>query len=269
MAARSSLQTASPLYGGDVGPTDALLAVCPDKEVMCEGLHSVRYEPYTIHYSMISCALSCIGSIAIILTFLCWKDIRSGSRTIITYLSIADFLTAAGYLMGSINFLIFRQASEQHGEVAVAACQRFDSICQIQAFISSYSSMSSFIWTSVLAFYLFWTVVKGEVRIVNRLFPLYHLLAWGLPVVIMLPLLIASRLGYSPIAASGWCYIRTDQLTSSEGDETKNKLSLENIALIFVGGKAVEIGTYAIVITLYLGVWCSIRREVCYLLPIV
>ena len=236
-----------------------VVAVCPDVEVDCDdGYFPLNYEHFTTPLSIASCTLSFIGSIAIVFTFLRWKDVRSGLRWVIVYLAIADFFTAAGYLMGSFNYLSFK--SEYSREGLKVACTRFDCICQIQAFVSSWSSMCSFIWTIVLAFYLFWTIVKKEVKTVNCLFPLYHLLAWGLPVVIMLPLLVTSKLGYSPIAASGWCFIRADTPTISGG--VPNKLSLTAIGLIFAGGKAIEITTYVIVIGLYFGIYCNIRREV-------
>ena len=260
----SALQTAVPPY--DVGENQLtqtsgpFLASCPSlDEQSCYSV--LMYDQYTYPVSMLSCVLSCIGSIAIIGTFIRWKDIRSGSRWIIMYLSIADFLTAFSYLLGSINFLVFRAGHNVHGQAAVDACVHFDAVCQIQSFLSSCSSMSSFIWTLVLAIYLYWTIVKKEVRTVNRLFPLYHVVAWGLPIAIVLPLLVLSKLGYSPVAASGWCYIRTNRVTFAT--ESLNMLTWENIVMIFVGGKALEIFTYIIVISLYLAVFCNIRREVC------
>ena len=219
----------------------------------------MNYDSFSIPLSIISCSLSCLASIAIVITFLLWKDIRSGLRWVITYLAIADFFTAASYLLDSFNKIAFTTYSQHGAAAAAAACKRFDSVCQIQSFMSSWSSMSSFIWTTVLAFYLYWTIVKKEVRSINRLFPLYHLLAWGLPMVIVLPLLVTSKLGYSHIATSGWCYIRTDQT----GGENTNLLTLQTIGLIFVGGKAMEIASYVIVISLYCGVFCNINREVC------
>lgn len=252
-------------------PTD-LLAVCPKvvDSPLCdvvgsgispsESILKLANDNVPVYISMVSCVFSCLGSILIITTFICWKDIRSGSRWIITYLSVADFFTAASYLAGSINLLVFRVADKVHGQTATVACINFDAVCRIQSFFSSWSSMSSFLWTLVLAFYLFWTIVKREVRTVNRLFPFYHLLAWGLPMPIILSLLFTFHLGYSPIAASGWCYIQTNQLNNGNGLEVS--LSPLAILLLFVGGKAVEVITYVGVITLYLTVFCNIRREV-------
>ena len=252
----NTLQAAATPY--DVGD----LASCPSiDDQQCYSV--LTYDRYTFPVSMVSCIFSCIGSIAIIGSFIRWKDIRSGSRWIIMYLSVADCLTASSYLIGSINFLVFRAGYNFHGQAAVDACVRFDTVCQIQSFLSSCSSMSSFVWTLVLAIYLYWTIVKKEVRTVNRLFPLYHVIAWGLPIAILLPLLILNKLGYSPVAASGWCYIRTNHVTQTFSTESLSMLTWENIVLILVGGKALEIFTYITVISLYFLVFCNIRREVC------
>ena len=160
----------------------------------------------SVYISTVSCSASCVGSGLIVLTYLLWKDIRTGLRKIVTFLAIADFFTAAGYLLGNANYVHYNRHVTQD---EVGACYLFDTVCQIQAFVTSWSSLSSFIWTAILAVYLYWALVKGDPKSPGEYFVLYHVLSWGSPLLVMLPLLCTGSLGYSPFASGGWCFIAT------------------------------------------------------------
>ena len=221
-----------------------------------EGWRRLEFPKLPLYLSMVSCSLSIVGSILTILPYILWKDIRTGVRKIITFLAIADFFTAFGYMMGNINYLIFFGDSEHN---YLEACKSFGTICEIQSYISSWSSSSSFLWTSILALYLYWTIVKGSMWTVNKYFPLYHVLSWGGPILVMFPLLVAGKLGYSLFASGTWCFIRG----SLETDFNVNyKMEPWTIAYILLGGKALEIFTYLWVILFYSGIFCTIKRKV-------
>ena len=209
-------------------------------------------------FSMITCSLSVIGSLLMILPYVLWKDLRTGVRAIVTFLAIADLFTALGYVMGSFNYITYENNRK---DSEIKACQEFDTVCQIQAYISSWSSLSSFWWTAILAFYLYWTIAKGDTQKVNRYFPLYHILAWSSPLLVMFPLLATHSLGYSLFAASGWCFIRGDK-TNGYSAYTDYYLSDKTILLIFAGGKAFEIATYFWVVILYGMIYCQIHKKV-------
>lgn len=133
---------------------------------------------YPAYISTVSCSASCIGSGLIVLTYLLWKDMRTGLRKIVTYLAIADFFTAAGYLLGNVNYFHY---NDRVVEDEVSACYLFDTVCQIQAFVTSWSSLSSFVWTAILAVYLYWALVKGDSTSPHAYFMVYHVLSWGSP----------------------------------------------------------------------------------------
>ena len=158
--------------------------------------------------SIVSSTLSCIGSLLIVYTYLRWKDFRTGSRSVITFLAIADFFTAFGYVLGSTNYIVrwFADSGDEPSE-----CPVFTMICTIQSFVTTWSTMSSFFWTSFLAFYLYLTLVKSRLILATRLIPWFHCVAWGLPIAICLPLLIKGHLGFAPYTASTWCFIYDDQ----------------------------------------------------------
>lgn len=211
-----------------------------------------------VPFSLISCTMSVIGSFLIVLSYLLWKDIRTWSRKIITYLAIADFFTASGYIMASINFLVYESHKKYN---PVGACQLFECACQIQAYISSWATYSAFWWTCILAMYFYATIVKGNSGKINQLFPLYHILAWGSPILAMFPLLLTGSLGYSLFAAGGWCFIKNDRQTGHTSF-TDFSSSFITVIKILAGGKAMEIFTYVWVIVFYLLIQVDIKKKV-------
>ncbi len=180
-----------------------------------------------------------------------WKDIRTGSRSVVTFLAIADFFTAFGYIIGSSNFALHLGKSP-----GSKTCAYFSSICTIQSFITSWSSLSSFLWTSALALYLYCTVVHSKILFARKLIPYFHVICWGAPILICLPLLIAGKLGYSPYAAVTWCYIYQPVVVVDNG------LSMNTVVWLFLGGKLWEIISYFVVVGLYVAIKIQVRKKV-------
>ena len=90
------------------------------------------------YVAIASSTLSCLGSFLIFATFLLLKDMRTGAQKIITFLAVADLISVASYIFGSINFLVhFDQNNKQ-------SCDVFQTLCWIQAAILSWSSLCSF-----------------------------------------------------------------------------------------------------------------------------
>ena len=198
--------------------------------------------------SIVSSALSCIGSLLIVYIYARWRDLRTGSRSIITFLAIADFFTAFGYVVGSSNYLVHLKNDT---DPASNECPFFTDICQLQSYVTTWSSLSSFFWTFALAFYLYITIVRNRIYLANRLIPLFHVVAWALPITVCLPLLVTGYLGFAPFAASTWCFIY-DQHSLTPG----------KIILILVAGKFWEILTYVAVVILYVAIKYHIWKEV-------
>ena len=261
----------STLRSEDAGGND-YIASCPDEfeGQMFEfcanpGWKRLDFYPTPLILSIVSCTFSLVGSSLIVMTYALWMDIRTGSRRIITYLSIADFVTAVGYIMGSVNSIDYRFKVDSGSVDTARACIEFDEVCQIQSFISTWSSNSSFLWTLILAVFFYWTIVRGEIDRVMQLFPLYHVIAWLFPLLYVIPLLVTHKFGYSVVASGGWCFMRTSNNPYKENaDDTDayHSMSLETIGLLLAGGKLVEISTYFIVLVLYLRISYFIRKEV-------
>ena len=211
-----------------------------------------------VYLSLCSCTASMLGSLLMILPYVIWKDIRSGLRMIVTYLAVADFFTAFGYTIGSFNYIHYRINQNSN---YVTACQDFYTVCQIQAYISSWASLSSFWWTAVLAFYLHFMLTRKSIAFIDNWFPVFHVFVWGSPIAVMLPLLVTGSLGYSLFSAGGWCFIASEKKITNV-QYTDYSMSPITIIKILAGGKAVEIAVYVTVFILY-GIICfNIRKKV-------
>ena len=77
--------------------------------------------------------------------------------------------------------------------------------------------------------------------IAQKLFPVFHVISWGLPLVITVPVLATRHWGYSYYAASTWCFIKGKM----------NDRATEEV-LVMMAGKLWEILTYLVVIVLYI-----------------
>ena len=216
------------------------VVTCPGAKFNCSG-DRVDFDIGRIptYFSIVSCSLSCLSSILIVAAYLSLREIRKGAQKIITLLATADFFTAFGYLIGAGNFLTHYRQTDLH------SCQVFVTVCEVQSFITTWSSLSSFAWTCSLALYFYLIVVKNRHRLAIRLLPWENVIAWFIPILIVLPILITGRLGYAPYAASNWCYIKDNDYKQDLKDNTIT------ILLIFIAGKFWEIMSYFIVLLLY------------------
>ena len=211
---------------------------CPESHQCSDGLVSFDIGKVPSYLNLASSSLSCLGSILIIITYWVLRDMRTGAQTVITLLAIADFFTAFGYIIGSSNFIVGFDSKDTH------KCEIFNNICEIQSFVTTWSTMSSYCWTCILAFYFFLVVVYQKGKLAARLIPLYNVIAWLFPLCIVGPLLVFGKLGYAPYVASNWCYIKD----LDDGPLTK-KPSI--IGFILLGGKFWEIVSYVVVMVLY------------------
>ncbi len=225
---------------------------CPRQFNSCVELevHSLTLSQTVSYFSLVSCSLSVLGSLLIVFSYWRWKDIRTGSRSVVTFLAVADFFTAAGYIVGSVNYILHFNNPDDTYE-----CVNFQQVCKLQSYVTTWSSMSSFAWTSFLAVYLYLTIVHGRIILANRLIPLVHVIAWVCPFLITYPLLVDGRLGQSRIAASTWCFIE-------DHNYQEGKFSSDTIVVTFLAGKLWEVLTYVVVCILYLVIKCHLRKEV-------
>ena len=229
---------------------------CP-REFNCSGDSHGRTSSFSIgpvpsYISLASSSLSCFGSVLIVLAFVKLPEIRTGAQKLITLLSVADFFTAFGYFVAAINFLQhYRSGGHLMRDADSRSCHTFSSVCEVQSFITTTSSLCSFLWTTILAVYFHVVIVNKQTLFrKKKTFVLVNLVAWGAPFIITVPLLATGYLGYSPLATSNWCYIR---------DSPSQSRTLM-LSLFLVAGKGWEMLSYIVVTVLYISITCNIYR---------
>ena len=213
---------------------------CP-KQFKCNSSVSFDIGRIPSYIAIASSSLSCLGSILIVLAFLFFRDLRTGAQKIITLLAIADFISAFGYIIGSSNFLVHFNEHDSR------KCKNFEIICEVQASVTSWSSLCSFCWTLILAFYFYMVIVYDRRQLAVKCLPLHNLIAWGAPLLVIIPLLALRKLGYAPYAASNWCFVKDLQFHR----KPSNNINVVSIIVILVAGKFWEILTYIGVIIIY------------------
>ena len=206
--------------------------------------------PPTSYVSIVSSTFSCFGAATIIITYVLFKELRTTTRSVITFLAIADFVTALGYVIGGINYLLYYKKSDQSRE-----CVNFQAICAIQSYITTWSQLSSFLWNCFLAFFLYIMIVYGKHKMANGLITFFHFVAWLSPIAIALPLLITGYLGFSPYAASNWCFIK------DTGYKYGEKIQHVQLLITLLAGKIPEILSYIFMIVFYSLTRCFIVSE--------
>ena len=173
---------------------------CPDEFYCSNGTHGFSaIKPSLLlipaYAALVSSSLSCLGAALIVCAYCAFKDLRKGTtQTIVTLLALADLGTAVTGILGASLFIGYDhlvQKSEKE-------CYIFDTICQIQGFLSIWSIISDFIWTSILALHLSLVTAFSNFTWTTKLLPLYNIIAWVLPLTVALPLLVLGQIGYTP-----------------------------------------------------------------------
>jgi len=183
----------------------------------------------------LSATLSLLGTVLIISTYFAWKDLRSTSRRILVFISIADFFIAGSYLFGTwFHTDMYRTTS-----------------CIAQSFVSSTASLWSFFWTAFLAVFMYITVAKKQRSKAEILLKVFHFIGWGVPLIIVGAALKEGALGDGrDLFTSGWCWI-------SPGLPKK-----ERYLWMLMTGKAWEVTAYILSFVFYFMLKFHIRKQV-------
>ncbi len=190
---------------------------------------------------MLVCVLSMLGSLLIILSFACWKDLRSRGRQILVNISLMDLGVAMFNLCGaSVYFdryyhprscsncttyhgpsILFHTPSvdcsseSSQGEryiiqnitVMCPESETIQYLCLTQAALSLYFTYGSILWTNALCLYLYFRIVHSGTKMAWLSLYASYLFCYGMPLLLTLWLALTGRLGYSPYESSGWCSI--------------------------------------------------------------
>ncbi len=226
----------------------------------CDSIHGYKNQSWSsfsvgsipCYVGICSDFISCISSFIIISIYILWKDIREvTSQAIVTFIAISDFITAATYMAGSVNLLVF---DTSHKQLSSHDCTIFETVCTIESYVVTCSTMSSYFWTMILGIHLFLIVVCNRANLANKVLPLYHIIAWGLPIFIAFPLLVFGKLMFAPFVTGVWCYIELHHDTS-----TYNKIEASTLALL----ELPEVVAFLLMILLFAITRWYISKQVC------
>ena len=204
---------------------------CPDEFHCRDGSHgySAISDSYKILVPVVAVCISAIvsmlGAALILLAYCTFKDLRKGTaQKIITLLALADIGTAVSLMLGCLNQLVYRHYRSDISEYKEnSACLNFYIICQIQAFLAIGFSLSGYAWTALLSVHFLLATVLSHSSWTERLMPLYNTVAWILPIIVSLPLLLFGKLGYTPTYPT-ICYVSS---YVAEHESSKAKFTVE------------------------------------------
>ncbi|XP_064607989.1 G-protein coupled receptor 157-like [Liolophura sinensis] len=144
------------------------------------------------------CLLSVLGCIAIVVVYLAFQRLRTPTRKLLVYLSVADLLTAIGNLLGIVWF-IFSDSVLIHRSMGY---------CKFHAALTVFSSISSFMWTLTMGLCLYLCIVKNKPKAVESHMVYFHLACWVFPAIIASVALGFDVLGYDQsLDQATWCWI--------------------------------------------------------------
>ncbi|KAH3788210.1 G-protein coupled receptor 157-like [Dreissena polymorpha] len=175
-----------------------------------------------------SSVLSIAGAIIIFATYRFVPKEYNFTRKLLVYLTIADFITAVGNLVGVSRYLHVYWTKTQNQNytgltngTAINSTQEnnLQDLCRVQSFFTTASNLASFLWTFVIAFHL-WATVILKITLTSRRIAhlIYHVVCWGIPIAIVCT--VIPHLGENYRYGTGiWC-----DLSNSNGNKPELEL---------------------------------------------
>ncbi len=224
------------------------------------------YRP-SVAFTVISSAGSIVGSLLIICTFLTWKDLRTVARMILVFLAISDLFTGLGYMFGAAIYIQYYYYTYDHCSSSGNATSGNDSnstnalpnsttyqrLCTAQSFFTTLMPMASFLWTANLAIYLFFSIMWQRIKFTRVLMIVFHVTAWGIPLVTCVAIVSTGYFGPSESRTSGgWCWITFDSHHDSK---------IKYYVIEFMAGKMWEIGVCVLALVICIAVKIVVWRR--------
>ena len=169
------------------------------------------------YVSMVACILSSIGSFIIILSYLLIRPIRTKVREILVHLSVMDLTYSLANLFGLLmNY-------DNHIREMPRSCEPklthpYDIICKVQGGVAFYATISSLLWTSGIAVYLYFRVVVNKDKVIKVVVLLLYITCWGIPITLTIWVLLVNAIGYDYYSSGGWCALKQSSQSSHLGD---------------------------------------------------
>lgn len=203
----------------------------------------------------ITCFLSMLGALLVVLSYLCIKSIRSQGRLILLNLALMDFGVGLFNLVGAAaNFDEYYYNLSSKSLEPLEPSKAVDVSCLVQAVLAHYCTASSILWTACLAVYMYILVFQNYRKNVKLYLPLSCLVCYGIPLGLTLWLLLTERLGHSPYNEAAWCGIIIVDRTS--------QLNLPDYFAAVIGYDLWIYLTFFISLAIYSALFCYLHVEV-------
>lgn len=144
--------------------------------------------------------LSFAGSFTIILSFSCFRELRTTGRFLLFNLSVADMVLAVSNLAGVVMTFHFINRNESQ------AAADHQTMCAIESSINLYATDCSILWTIAVMLYVYLSVacVNCSAR-ANRVLAFIMLIfCWGLPLIIVCAFLAKGLFRFDPDHSRGY-----------------------------------------------------------------
>ena len=203
--------------------------------------------------SGISCSASILGSALIILSYVCFKKLRTRVREILVHLSVADAGVATANLVGvAVYFDQYYTVTCDQEEIKIFAHNNVKYLCVAQAFFAVYFTLCSILWTVSLAVYLYFVLVHHGTYNAKLFLVFAYVFCYAVPLLVSLWAALTHKLGYSPYNSAGWCTMILVDPVSHQRD-------------VFMGVIGYDMWIYlalVVVSILYLAMKSFLREEV-------
>ena len=163
--------------------------------------HSLSFIVWiNVGVGLTSC-LSFAGSLTIMLSFSCFRELRTTGRFLLFNLSFADMALAVSNLAGVVMTFHFVSANETQ-----AGADGGQTLCTIQSSINLYSTDCSVLWTIAVMLYVYLSVacVNRSSRANRILAFVVLILCWGLPLIVVCAFLGKGFFKFDPDHSQGY-----------------------------------------------------------------
>jgi hypothetical protein len=124
--------------------------------------------------TIVSCLASVICGAVLLVTQHKMSVLQYTLRTFLSFLTIADILTSIGYIAGTINYIYLQKEKHSWNSTNV--------FCEAQSFLTTFSNISSFAWTSIIVVHLYITVrTAKDWGQTTRVKIVCHVIGWAFP----------------------------------------------------------------------------------------
>ena len=156
------------------------------------------------------CSLSVIGSLLIVLSFCCSKELRTKLRSYVLFISIMDIMYSSANLVGAgIDFGQYVNRTH-NGDWQFSPSPTLNAVCIAQGVFAAYGTLASILWTVCMGVYVYFGVLcylnERYERMLQGIYWSSHIISWVLPLYVTVWALALGQITYSPWGSfGGWC----------------------------------------------------------------